>query len=143
MHGGVKVSLCAPPSMTCNAEKKGLGYARGGAGTQGVVRANPPPDPGSARLRGADALYFFALQHQESFDVKWCRGAVGERLLRPLAAAVEERGGAVMGSRFVREVASAPGGPGCGDRERYRCGAWGKTCVGLGQPLREGGGLSS
>eukprot|EP00741_Cyanophora_paradoxa_P008367 tig00001302_g8094.t1 len=36
--------------------------------------------------------YFFVLNHQNSFDVRWCRGTVGERIFAPWIARLEKRG---------------------------------------------------
>ncbi|KAG2487929.1 hypothetical protein HYH03_013509 [Edaphochlamys debaryana] len=51
-----------------------------------------------------DALYYFVLAHQADFDVRWCRGAVGERILAPFAAWLGERGVRLAGSRPVAEL---------------------------------------
>ena len=57
-----------------------------------------------------DALYFFVLQHQECFDVRWCRGTISEKILQPLIKRIERSGGAVLGGRKVLEVTSSTGG---------------------------------
>ena len=36
--------------------------------------------------------YFFVLKHQTSFDVRWCKGNVGEQVFAPWVAQMEERG---------------------------------------------------
>ena len=36
--------------------------------------------------------YFFVLKHQQSFDVRWCRGNVGEKIFAPWIAQMEGRG---------------------------------------------------
>ena len=56
-----------------------------------------------------DALYFFVLQHQECFDVRWCRGSISERILQPLVRRIEAHGGVVLGGRKVLEVMASAG----------------------------------
>eukprot|EP00967_Tisochrysis_lutea_P067917 scaffold88840_cov29-Tisochrysis_lutea.AAC.7 len=36
--------------------------------------------------------YFFVLKHQNSFDVRWCRGNIGEKIFSPWCDAMRERG---------------------------------------------------
>jgi tRNA U34 5-carboxymethylaminomethyl modifying enzyme MnmG/GidA len=36
--------------------------------------------------------YFFVLKSQTSFDVRWCRANVGEKIFRPWVTRMEERG---------------------------------------------------
>ncbi len=54
---------------------------------------------------------FLALGHQANFDVKWCRGPIGETLLSPLVAAITGTGGSVLGAHTVvdLEVSGATG----------------------------------
>jgi hypothetical protein len=52
-----------------------------------------------------------ALGHQANFDVKWCRGPIGEKVLSPLVAAITGTGGSVLGAHTVvdLEVSGATG----------------------------------
>eukprot|EP00966_Prymnesium_polylepis_P284843 6580894-Prymnesium_polylepis.1 len=36
--------------------------------------------------------YFFVLKHQTSFDVRWCRGNVGELIFQPWVEQMQQRG---------------------------------------------------
>lgn len=45
-----------------------------------------------------------ALQHQNSFDVCWCRGSVAEKIFAPLMDRIRARGGRVTGSRLVERL---------------------------------------
>lgn len=45
-----------------------------------------------------------ALQHQNSFDVCWCRGSVAEKIFAPLIGRIRARGGSVTGSRLVERL---------------------------------------
>jgi len=36
--------------------------------------------------------YFFVLKHQTSFDVRWCKGNVGERIFQPWVEQMRARG---------------------------------------------------
>jgi len=36
--------------------------------------------------------YFFVLKHQTSFDVKWCKGNVGEKIFQPWVEQMKQRG---------------------------------------------------
>lgn len=48
-----------------------------------------------AQCSAAAALgmaYFFVLRHQDSFDVRWCRGNVGEKIFAPWLERMEGRG---------------------------------------------------
>lgn len=62
-----------------------------------------PPE----QLAASDVLLcldFYALAHQDSFDVAWCRGSVSERVFGPLVARIKAAGGAVRGGRKVTRV---------------------------------------
>ena len=47
-------------------------------------------------------LLLLLLGPQANFDVKWCRGTIGERILAPLVADIRKRGGTVLGSHPVK-----------------------------------------
>ena len=36
--------------------------------------------------------YFFVLKHQTSFDVRWCKGNIGELIFQPWVEQMKERG---------------------------------------------------
>lgn len=50
-----------------------------------------PPEQLSA-AETLKLLNFYALQHQESFDVRWCRGSVADKIFAPLVKSLTERG---------------------------------------------------
>ena len=43
-------------------------------------------------LDRALAQYFFVLKHQTSFDVRWCKGNVGEKIFQPWVQQMQQRG---------------------------------------------------
>lgn len=45
-----------------------------------------------------------ALQHQSSFDVKWCRGSVAELLFAPLIERMKGDGCQILGGQLVQEI---------------------------------------
>ncbi|MEM9161611.1 MAG: FAD-dependent oxidoreductase, partial [Cyanobacteria bacterium P01_F01_bin.4] len=49
-------------------------------------------------------LYYFILAHQPDFDVRWCRGTVGEMIFRPWVEKIEQLGGHVLANRRVTDV---------------------------------------
>jgi uncharacterized protein with NAD-binding domain and iron-sulfur cluster len=49
-------------------------------------------------------LYYFILAHQPDFDVRWCRGTVGEQIFRPWVSAIEKAGGKLLANHRVTEV---------------------------------------
>jgi len=49
-------------------------------------------------------LYYFILAHQNDFDVRWCRGTVGEQIFQPWVQAIEAAGGKVLAQRRVTDV---------------------------------------
>lgn len=51
-----------------------------------------------------------ALQHQNSFDVCWCKGSVAELLFAPLIDRIRANGGQVLGSQLVEEVTTGDDG---------------------------------
>jgi len=59
-----------------------------------------PPEELSAAVT-LECLYFYALSHQNSFDVRWCRGSITEMIFSPLVQRIQAAGGAIKGSRLV------------------------------------------
>ena len=49
-------------------------------------------------------LYYFILAHQPDFDVRWCRGTVGEMIFRPLTEQIEKAGGKILANHRVTDV---------------------------------------
>lgn len=49
-------------------------------------------------------LYYFILAHQPDFDVRWCRGTVGDMIFRPWVEQIEALGGKVLANRRVSDV---------------------------------------
>lgn len=50
------------------------------------------------------ALYYYVLAHQSDFDVRWCKGSVGELIFHPWIKALTEGGGKIRGRRRVEKV---------------------------------------
>ncbi len=49
-------------------------------------------------------LYYFILAHQPDFDVRWCRGTVGEMIFRPWVKKIEKTGGKILANHRVTDV---------------------------------------
>lgn len=49
-------------------------------------------------------LYYFILAHQSDFDVRWCRGTVGEQIFRPWVRQIEQAGGRILANHRVTDV---------------------------------------
>lgn len=49
-------------------------------------------------------LYYFILAHQTDFDVKWCRGTVGEQIFRPWIEQIESLGAQVLTNHRVTDL---------------------------------------
>ena len=49
-------------------------------------------------------LYYFILAHQPDFDVRWCRGTVGEMIFRPWVKQIEKAGGQILANHRVTDV---------------------------------------
>ena len=49
-------------------------------------------------------LYYFILAHQPDFDVRWCRGTVGEMIFRPWVQQIEAAGGRILANHRVTDV---------------------------------------
>ena len=64
-----------------------------------------PPEELSAAV-ALELLYFYAIAHQTSFDVRWVkRGTVQESFIRPLASSLIDRHGVtVISSATVKEA---------------------------------------
>ena len=63
-----------------------------------------PPEELSAAVT-MELLYFYALAHQTSFDVRWlARGTVQTTLLKPLADRLVEMGVTIKSKTFVTEL---------------------------------------
>ncbi len=48
-------------------------------------------------------LYYFILAHQPDFDVKWCRGTVGDQIFRPWIQQIEAAGAQVLTHHRVED----------------------------------------
>eukprot|EP00803_Ostreobium_quekettii_P007991 evm.model.scf_785.8 EVM.evm.TU.scf_785.8 scf_785:59941-64351(+) len=59
----------------------------------------PPEEISAAAMIGT--MYFYALAHQQDFDICWCKGSVSERLFQPMVESIRAAGGVVQGSRVV------------------------------------------
>lgn len=51
-----------------------------------------------------NALYYYALKTQASFDVRWCRGSIAEKIFAPLADRIRENSGRILGGVAVERV---------------------------------------
>ena len=49
-------------------------------------------------------LYYFILAHQPDFDVRWCRGTVGEMIFRPWVQQIKKAGGKILANKRVTDV---------------------------------------
>lgn len=54
-------------------------------------------------------LYYFILAHQPDFDVRWCRGTVGEMIFRPWVERIEKAGGKILANKRVTDVRVSEG----------------------------------
>ena len=66
-----------------------------------------------AQCSAAAALgmaYFFVLKSQTSFDVRWCRGNVGDKIFRPWVAQMEAQGVKMLPSTRVTDLELAADG---------------------------------
>ena len=55
-----------------------------------ATRAQPGNQCSAAAALGM--AYFFVLKHQNSFDVRWCKGNVGEKIFQPWVQQMQQRG---------------------------------------------------
>ncbi|KAI8467660.1 MAG: hypothetical protein J3K34DRAFT_523548 [Monoraphidium minutum] len=67
----------------------------------------PPTELSAAAALGA--LYYFALAHQDDWDVAWCRGPVGQLIMAPFAEHLQDMGVRILGGRRAQQVLAAPG----------------------------------
>lgn len=51
-------------------------------------------------------LYYFILAHQPDFDVRWCRGTVGQQIFQPWTQAIEQAGGRILANHRVTDLIS-------------------------------------
>lgn len=62
-----------------------------------------PPEDLSAAVT-MECLYFYALAHQNDFDVCWCKGTISERIFQPLVSKIVDNGGCVLGGNLVTDI---------------------------------------
>lgn len=62
----------------------------------------PPEHLSAAAALGT--LYYYALGHQQDFDVCWCKGPVAELIFMPWIQAIERLGGRILGGKYVQDV---------------------------------------
>nr|DAD41715.1 TPA_asm: hypothetical protein HUJ06_016037 [Nelumbo nucifera] len=48
-------------------------------------------------------LYYYVLAHQKHFDVKWCRGSVGEKIFKPWMDSMRKRGCEFLEGKMVTD----------------------------------------
>eukprot|EP00955_Chlamydomonas_euryale_P054962 355993-Chlamydomonas_euryale.AAC.11 len=77
-----------------------------GARMQGLFA--PPEQISAASM--LETLYFYAIAHQNDFDVCWCKGTIAERIFQPLIQRIEGAGGKVVGNRLVTGLATNDAG---------------------------------
>ncbi|KAI8468019.1 MAG: hypothetical protein J3K34DRAFT_454404 [Monoraphidium minutum] len=70
----------------------------------------PPEDISAAVM--LETLEFYALGHQNNFDVCWPKGSIAELIFKPMVDRIEASGGVIAGGRLVVDVVA--GGPGGG-----------------------------
>jgi len=62
----------------------------------------PPEEVSAAAM--LETFYFYALAHQNDFDVRWCRSTVADAFFAPMVRDIEADGGRVLARKFVRDV---------------------------------------
>jgi uncharacterized protein with NAD-binding domain and iron-sulfur cluster len=62
-----------------------------------------PPEELSAAVT-LELLCFYALNSQNAFDVKWCKGPVTRKIFTPLVNRIGNQGGIIQGKTFVTKV---------------------------------------
>ena len=62
----------------------------------------PPEEISAASMM--ETMYFYALAHQNDFDICWCKGSVTERIFAPLVDRIRSAGGRVIGNRIVTDL---------------------------------------
>ncbi|KAF8066234.1 pds [Scenedesmus sp. PABB004] len=68
----------------------------------------PPEDVSAAVM--LECLYFYALAHQNDFDVCWPRGSVAETIFTPMVQRITAAGSQVLGGQLVVDVLPGPDG---------------------------------
>lgn len=66
----------------------------------------PPEDLSAAAV--LETLYFYALAHQNDFDVCWPKGSIAELIFTPLVERIGREGGRVLGNRLVTGLTTDP-----------------------------------
>jgi uncharacterized protein with NAD-binding domain and iron-sulfur cluster len=62
-----------------------------------------PPEELSAAVV-LETLYFYALAHQNDFDVCWCKGTIADKMFQPLIKLIKDAGGDIVGNAIVEGV---------------------------------------
>lgn len=68
----------------------------------------PPEDISAASM--LETLYFYALAHQNDFDVCWPRGSIAETIFTPMVDRIKTAGGQVLGGQLVTDLKPGPDG---------------------------------
>eukprot|EP00210_Caulerpa_lentillifera_P001559 g1497.t1 len=68
----------------------------------------PPEEISAASM--LETMYFYALAHQNDFDICWCRGSVAEKLFTPLVQRIKSSGGDVLGNQIVIDLVEGSNG---------------------------------
>lgn len=59
----------------------------------------PPEEISAASM--LETMYFYALAHQNDFDICWCKGSVTEKIFNPMVEKIKASGGRVIGNQAV------------------------------------------
>lgn len=62
----------------------------------------PPEEISAASM--LETMYFYALAHQNDFDICWCKGSVAERIFNPLVEKIKASGGNIIGNQAVIDL---------------------------------------
>lgn len=62
----------------------------------------PPEEISAAAM--LETLYFYALAHQNDFDVCWCKGSISEKIFLPMVEQIKADGGNVLGGNIVTDL---------------------------------------
>ncbi|WIA34177.1 hypothetical protein OEZ86_012535 [Tetradesmus obliquus] len=68
----------------------------------------PPEEISAASM--LETLYFYALAHQNDFDVCWPRGSIAETIFTPMVERIQSAGGQVLGGQLVTDLQPGPDG---------------------------------
>ncbi|KAH9309561.1 hypothetical protein KI387_037472, partial [Taxus chinensis] len=68
-----------------------------------LVTLFAPPEKLSAAA-ALGTLYYYALAHQQDFDVCWCKGPVAELIFIPWIQEIERLGGSILPGKYVKDV---------------------------------------